>query len=74
MWVRFPPLVPTTYYTMKQIPTNTYKMSKPLKTMLANITDPHERTVFKTSMIDAELTAQIKPKTKVEKTETEKSA
>jgi hypothetical protein len=59
---------------MKQIPTNTYKMSKPLKTMLANITDPHERTVFKTSMIDAELTAQIKPKTKVEKTETEKSA
>ncbi len=54
---------------MKLKPTNTYVMSKPLKTLLAGITDPHARWEFKQVMIDAELTALIKPKSKTEKTE-----
>lgn len=55
---------------MKQIPTSTYKMSKQLKTLLSGELDAEQKAVFKKLMIDAELTALIKPKTaKAEKAE-----
>ena len=60
MRVRFPPLVPPTRNTMKLKPTNAYVMSKPLKTLLAGILDPHARGEFKETMIEAELTAKQK--------------
>ncbi len=47
-------------------PTSTYKMSKPLKTMLAlgSFKSKEERSLWKKAMIQAELTAQIKVKEK----------
>lgn len=45
-------------------PTATYKMSKATKTALAlfKFKDEHERGAWKRAMIDAELSALIKPK------------
>jgi hypothetical protein len=57
---------------MKNIPTSTYKMSKQLKTLLAGIHDPQEKSVFKSLMIQAELEPKHKPKQKTE-TEAEKA-
>lgn len=47
-------------------PTSTYKMSKPLKTMLAlgKFRSKEDRNAWKKIMIQAELTAQIKVKEK----------
>ncbi len=47
-------------------PTSSYKMSKALKTSLAlnKFKDEHHKGAWKRAMIDAELTAAIKPKEK----------
>lgn len=66
------PTPSTTFYIMKNIPTSTYKMSKQLKTLLAGITDPEEKSVFKALMIQSELEPKHKPKQKPE-TEAEKA-
>ena len=55
---------------MKYTPTSTYKMSKQLKTLLANTHDPVDKSVFKSLMIQAELEPKHKPK---QKPETEKA-
>lgn len=62
----------TLLFNMKRIPTNTYKMSKQLKTFLAGIHDTAEKSVFKGLMIQAELEPRQKPKQKLE-TEAEKA-
>ncbi len=43
-------------------PTNSYKMSKQVKTMLNRYKDPHLRGEMKRGWIQAELEAAIKPK------------
>lgn len=43
-------------------PTNSYKMSKQVKTMLNRYRDPHLRGEMKRGWIQAELEAAIKPK------------
>lgn len=60
MRVRFPPLLPTTRNTMKLKPTDTYVMSKPVKTLLAGIHDSQTKSDFKKLMIEAELVAKQK--------------
>jgi hypothetical protein len=57
---------------MKHTPTSTYKMSKQLKTLLANTHDPVDKSIFKALMIQAELEPKHKPKQKPE-AETEKA-
>jgi hypothetical protein len=49
---------------MKLKPTNTYVMSKTVKTLLAGITDPYEKSEFKKLMIEAELVAALRPREK----------
>lgn len=66
------PTPSTTFITMKNIPTSTYKMSKQLKTLLSGINDPVEKSVFKQLMIQAELEPKQKVKQKPE-AETEKA-
>jgi hypothetical protein len=51
-------------------PTSNYRMSNLTKMSLATITDPHKRGEWKRSMIQAELTAAIVPRsTKGKKTD-----
>jgi hypothetical protein len=45
-------------------PTSTYKMSKATKRGLALILDPHKRGAWKRAMIDAELSAAVRPREK----------
>lgn len=50
-------------------PTATFKMKKSTKTLLASIANDNERNHFKRMMIDAQLAAQEKPKSKTDKKE-----
>ena len=56
-------------------PTASYKMSKSTKTALATFKfkDAHERGAWKRAMIDAELSAEIKPKTEKNRRGSEES-
>lgn len=44
-------------------PTSTFRLSKTVKRMMSFIVDDQQRHQYKRMMIDAQLTASIKPKT-----------
>lgn len=47
-------------------PNSTFKLSKQTKRFMATFVDAHERGHFKRMMIDAQLSAQVKPKERKE--------